>query len=348
MSYRRPLIGVSLFVAVAMALIWVTFVTLDRGINGDTEDYSAVFSDVSGLRVGDDVRMAGVRVGRVDGIELDGLRARVRFRVENDQTLYGNTKAAITYQNVIGQRYLGLALAEFGDGSALRPGAEIPLEHTEPSFDISALLNGFEPLFGGLDPAQVDNVTGALIKALQGDRTSLVLLVEQVSSLAESLAGPDQVLGAVIGNLNAVVGNLALQTGQIGSLIGQSRAIVDGLTRHRDELFGALDQAAVTTGGLADTMDGIQPELESMLNREPGFTRHFAENKENFAYLGFNLPGLLKGLARVSQEGPYLNTYLCNFGVTILPALSSLVPTVVDLATPGGQAKYSPICRSTE
>ncbi|WP_067657403.1 MlaD family protein [Nocardia harenae] len=345
MSYRRPLIGVSLFVAVAMALIWVTFVTLDRGINGDTRDYSAVFSDVSGLRVGDDVRMAGVRVGRVDGIELDGVLARVRFQVQDDQTLYGNTKASITYQNVIGQRYLGLALAEFGDSSTLAPGTEIPLARTEPSFDISGLLNGFEPLFGGLDPAQVDNVTGALIKALQGDRTSLVLLVEQVSALADSLAGPDQVLGAVIGNLNRVVGNLALQTGEVSTLIGSSRAIMDGLTRHRDELLGALDQAAVTTAGLADTMDGIQPDLAAMLYREPGFTRHFEENKENFAYLGFNMPALLKGLARVSQEGPYLNTYLCNFGVTVLPSLSTLVPTVVDLATPGGQAKYSPICR---
>lgn len=345
MSLRRPLIGVSLFVTAAVALIWLTFVTLDRGINADTHRYSAVFSDVSGLRVGDDVRMAGVRVGRVDGIELDGTRARVRFRLDAAQTLYGDTRASITYQNVIGQRYLGLALADFGDPVALAPGAEIPLEHTEPSFDISGLLNGFEPLFGGLDPEQVDNVSGALITALQGDRTSLVLLVEQVSALAESLAGPDRVLGAVITNLNRVVGDLALRTGEIGSLAARSREIVDGLARHRDELLGALDSAALTTGRLADTMEGIEPHLDALLYREPGFTRHFEENKENFAYLGFNLPALMKGLARVSQEGPYLNTYLCNFNVTLLPSLTELVPTVVGLASPTGQAQYTPTCR---
>lgn len=345
MSYRRPLIGVSLFVTVAVALIWVTFVTLDRGVNGDTHRYSAVFTDVSGLRVGDDVRMAGVRVGRVDTIELAGTQARVRFRVAEDQVLYGNTKASITYQNVIGQRYLGLALADFGDTRTLAAGAEIPVEHTEPSFDISGLLNGFEPLFGGLDPAQVDNVTGALIKALQGDRTSLVLLVEQVSSLAQSLAGPDQVLGAVITNLNRVVGDLAGRSGEVSGLITQSRAIVGGLAEHRDELLNTLDSAALITGRMATTLDTVEPDLNAMLHREPGFTRHFAENKENFAYLGFNLPALMKGLARVSQEGSYLSTYLCNFNISLLPGLAPLVPTVIGAATPGGQQTYSPICR---
>lgn len=345
MSYRTPLIGVSLFVTVAFALLWMTFVTLDRRIDGDTHSYSAVFSDVSGLRAGDDVRMAGVRVGRVDGIELDGTLARVRFQVETDQKLYGDTKASITYQNVIGQRYLGLAKTDHGDPAELAPGAEIPLEHTEPSFDISVLLNGFEPLFAGLDPKQVDNLTAALVTALQGDNASLVLLIEQVSSLAQALAGPDQVLGTVITNLNRVVGDLAGQSGELSSLIVRSRTIVDGLGAHRDELLGALSTVSTTTDRMAELVDGIEPDLTEMLYREPGFTKHFQENKENFAYLGFNMPALMKGLSRVSQEGAYLNTYLCNFGVTVLPGLTNLVPTIVGLATPGGQPEYSPVCR---
>ncbi|MFI9408724.1 MlaD family protein [Nocardia gamkensis] len=345
MSYRRSLIGVSLFVAAAVALLWVTFVTLDRGIDGGTNPYSAVFSDVSGLRVGDDVRMAGVRVGRVDKIELDGTRARVRFRVEDAQRLSGNTKASITYQNVVGQRYLGLSPADFGDPSPLRPGGEIRLEHTEPSFDISALLNGFEPLFGGLDPAQVDNVTGALIRALQGDNTSVVLLMEQVSTLARSLAGPDQVLGAVITNLNQVVGDLAVHSGEVSALITRSRAVIDGLALHRDELLGTLSTTATLTDRMAGVVAGVQPELDEMLYREPGFTRHFMDNKEDFAYLGFNLPALMKGLARVSQEGAYLDTYLCNFGVDLIPSLATLVPTIVGLASATGQPQQSPICR---
>lgn len=345
MNYRKSLVGVSLFVVVSFALIWITYVTLDRGINSDTDSYSAVFSDVSGLRAGDDVRMAGVRVGRVDKIALDGDKARVNFRVEKAQKLYGNTKASITYQNVIGQRYLGLALADFGNPAELRPDAEIPLAHTEPSFDISGLLNGFEPLFGGLDPKQVDNVTGALIRALQGDNTSVVLLIEQVSTLAQSLAGPDQVLGSVITNLNQVVGDLAVHSDEVSSLITRSRSIVEGLSRHRDELLGTLTTSAAMTDRMAAVVTGIQPDLDEMLYREPGFTRHFVENKDQFAYLGFNLPALMKGLARVSQEGAYLNTYLCDIRATLLPGLTSLVPTVVSMASATGQQQYSTTCQ---
>ncbi|WKG13014.1 MlaD family protein [Nocardia sp. PE-7] len=345
MSFRRSLIGLSLFLIVSLGLIWVTFVTLHRGVDGTARTYSAVFSDVTGLRVGDDVRMAGVRVGRVDRIALVGNRAQVRFRVEEQQKVFGNTKASITYQNVIGQRYLGLALADFGEPQELPPGGEIPLEHTEPSFDISVLLNGFEPLFGGLDPQQVDNVTGALITALQGDNTSLVLLIAQISTLAESVAGPDQVLGAVITNLSEVVGDLAAHSGQVSTLLTQSRSIIDGLSRHRDELLGSLTTVASVTGRLATVVDDVRPQLNEFLTREPGFTKHFEQNKDSFAYLGFNLPALLKGLARASQEGSYLNTYLCNMGVTFLPALATLVPTIVALASPTGTIQQSPICR---
>ncbi|MGW0323989.1 MlaD family protein [Nocardia sp. NPDC003183] len=345
MSFRRSLIGLSLFLVVSLGLIWVTFVTLHRGVDGSARTYSAIFSDVTGLRAGDDVRMAGVRVGRVDRIALVGNRAEVRFRVEEQQKVFGNTKASITYQNVIGQRYLGLSLADFGQPQEVAPGGTIPLEHTEPSFDISVLLNGFEPLFGGLDPQQVDNVTGALITALQGDNTSLVLLIAQVSTLAESVAGPDQVLGAVITNLSQVVGDLAAHSGTVSTLLTQSRSIIDGLSRHRDELMGSLTTVASVTGRLATVVEDVRPPLNEFLTREPGFTKHFEQNKDSFAYLGFNLPALLKGLARASQEGSYLNTYLCNMGVTFLPALATLVPTIVALASPTGAIQQSPICR---
>ncbi|MBH0778042.1 MCE family protein [Nocardia bovistercoris] len=345
MNFRRSVIGLSLFLVVAFALIWMTFVTLNRGVDGETSSYSAIFTDATGLRVGDDVRMAGVRVGRVDAVELTGTRARVKFRVAKDQRVYGDTTAAITYQNVIGQRYLGLAPGKTGDRTVARPGAEIPVERTEPSFDLSALLNGFEPLFGGLDPRQVDNVSAALVKALQGDAGSLTMLIEQMSTLAQSLAGPDQVLGAVITNLNQVVQNLATRRTELGTLLTQTRSIVDGLARHRAELMTTLTEVSGVADRMATVVAEDRPALEGLLTREPGFTRHFEQNKAQFEYLGFNLPALLKGIARVGQEGANLNVYLCNLNFTVLPALSDLIPAIIRMASTSGAVEQSPICR---
>ena len=107
----------------------------------------------------------------------------------------------MTYQNIVGQRYLGLSLGPEGNQSVLPPGSALPLERTEPSFDVTALLNGYEPLFSLLNPQDADNLTKGIIASLQGDTSSLTTLISQTSTLTETFAGRDQALGAVITNL---------------------------------------------------------------------------------------------------------------------------------------------------
>lgn len=344
MSIRRPLAGVICFLIVAIGLTSTVVVTLRRGVDGQSNSYSAHFTDVTGLKEGDDVRMAGIRVGRVDSVTLDGTVARVTFRVESDQVVDGHTKASITYQNVIGQRYLGLSQGEFTDSGPLRDN-EIPMAHTEPSFDISTVLNGFEPLFSVLDPQQIENITTAVIRSLQGDTGSIATLIAQTSELAESVAGPDQFLGDVITKLSGIVGTLAAQRGNVDSVVARAREIFVRLSEKENEFLPALDTTARVVDRASSIAAGALPEFQEMLDRQPGFIGHFLADKEPFAYLGYNLPPLLKGLARVTQSGAYIDTYLCNFNVTLLPALSTVIPSVVAAATPGGAITNSPVCR---
>ncbi|WP_231998238.1 MlaD family protein, partial [Mycobacterium sp. 1245499.0] len=189
MRFRGPLIALTLFMIVSLTLTWLVYVSLRRDVAGDTARYTAVFSDVYGLREGDDVRMAGVRVGRVEKVELDGTLAKVSFVVQSDQRLFGNTLASVTYQNIVGQRYLGLSLGKEGSPQLLAPGSTIPLERTEPSFDVTTLLNGYEPLFSLLNPHDADNLTKGIIASLQGDTSSLTTLVGQTSTLTQTFAG---------------------------------------------------------------------------------------------------------------------------------------------------------------
>ncbi|AZG45827.1 MlaD family protein [Gordonia insulae] len=344
MSIRKPLFGLILFLLIAVALTSTVVVTLQRDVDEDTRHYSAIFTDVTGLKAGDDVRMAGIRVGRVDAIALDGTLARVRFRADSDQVVDTTTKASIVYQNIVGQRYVGLSRTDGRQPAALA-GGEIPLDHTEPSFDISGLLNGFEPLFSVLDPKQVDNVTEALIRGLQGDSSSVATLIAQTSTLAESIAGPDQVLGQVIDNLSRVIGTLAAQRGNVDTVIVSARDIFEKMSAQRDSFIDSLDKTAQVADRASALAQEALPEARQMLSREPGFLGHFLANKDEFAYLGFNLPPLLKGLARATQSGAYIDTYLCNFNATLVPALSTVIPSIVAHATPVGHATQSPICR---
>ncbi|MGV0741322.1 MlaD family protein [Mycolicibacterium sp. XJ870] len=348
-AHRRRLVWLVVFVIVCFMLTWTILVTLRRDVSGPTNTYTAVFTDVTGLRVGSDVRMAGVRVGRVDAVELEGTLddtvAKVRFRIARDQPIYGNTKASVVYQNIIGQRYLGLSLAEFGRPERLPDGAQIPLAHTEPSFDITNLLNGFEPLFTLLDPSNRGNLSNALIRALQGDADSVAVLISETSQLARSMAGPDQILGRVIEGLNAVTANLASQGTQLQTTLTQVRAVVAGLNSHRDELIASTGSVALVVSRLSAITPAVQPELQDMLNREPGFLATMIRNRDGWATIGSNLPAVLKGVSRITGDSTAMSAQACDFNFTIFNFLKPIVPTIVNAATPGGQRKYSPMCR---
>ncbi|MEB3031822.1 MCE family protein [[Mycobacterium] nativiensis] len=346
MSYRKPMIGLVLFLVLSLMATWMVYVTLSRGISGKTNTYSAMFTDVTGLKVGDDVRVAGVRVGRVDDIELDDALAKVSFRVDRSQALYTDTVASVTYQNAVGQRYLGLTPGQDDSHEKLAHHGQIPLEHTEPSFDLTHLLRGFEPLLSLLDPEQVDNLTTAILQSLQGDDGTVLNLINQTSALAELLAGPDQVLGDLIGNLNAVVTDLAAQNTNLDTVIDQSRSLVAGLAHRRDELRTAVGSINETVRRLSMIVDNVYPDLNELTTREPGFAAYLVgDGRDRISYFGSNLPQLLKGFARVSQSGAYLELYACDLNSSLFAFLSRLIPGIVRAATPGNVIKHSPVCR---
>ncbi len=325
----------------------MVFATLQRNVSGPTNTYSAVFSNVSGLTEGDDVRIAGVRVGRVDTIALTGTQATVTFRVQRNQTLYTNTIASVTYQNIIGQRYLGLMKGP-GDQRLLPGGAQIPQERTNPSFDISYLLNGFEPLFTELDPQQVDNLTNAIVQAFQGDQTSVLTLTTQASTLAATLAGPDQVLGELISNLDNLMSTIAGQSANLESLLQQSQSVMTTLSQRREELIASLGSITVTVARLGQIASAITPDLQQLLQREPGFLQHgLTDGRARFAFMAANLPLVLKGLARIFQEGAYINAYACDIDLGLWRGLLNWFRAFVVAATPGNgnEVWHTPICR---
>lgn len=353
-AYRRTLIGLAAFMAFVITVTWMVFATLQREVAGATNTYSAIFTDVSGMARGDDVRVAGVRVGRVDKIDLVGTLAKVTFRVQRSQPLYTNTVASVTYQNIIGQRYLGLSQGPGDRHMRLPNHGEIPKERTNPSFDISYLLNGFEPLFTQLDPTQVDNLTTAIIQALQGDSGSVLALITQTSALAETLAGPDQVLGDLIGNLNELMGSLSAQNTNLQTMIRESRDLMAELAGRRQELVASVGAINSTTARLATIVDNIAPDATEFLGRQPGFLNYgLHDGRPRFAYMAANLPFLLKGLARITQEGSYISVYPCDLDFALWRGLFHWVRAQVASATPGdyvtpgylNKLKHTPMCR---
>ncbi|KAA0019436.1 MCE family protein [Antrihabitans cavernicola] len=317
MSIRKPLIGFSLFAILAILVTWVIWSTLQRSVDGDTSNYGATFSDVSGLKVGDDVRMAGVRVGRINDIELDGKNnAKVDFIVQSNQHLYANTKALVRYQNLIGQRYVALAPGA-GDAAPLPAGGSIPIEQTEPSFDISVLLGGFEPLFSVLRPEQINDLSETLVQALQGDGVSLGSFITQAAALAATFSQRDAIIGDVITNLSGVLTGLANRSDQLDSLIAQTKTLVGGLYDQGKSLLASTEQVASATTSLVDMVAPIKPAIQNASMTSSDALTMLINHGAQLDRTANEVTPLLTDLARFTGEGAYANAYICALDVSL-------------------------------
>ncbi|MDJ0340989.1 MlaD family protein [Streptomyces sp. H10-C2] len=321
-----PLVKFSIFAVVtvlATTLLAATIVNI-RFTPSDT--YKAVFSDVTSLEDGDDIRVAGVRVGQVQDIRIkDRTLAEVTFSVSRDRPLLSGTSAVIRYRSLVGQRYIALTEGA-GDGSRLRPGVTIPLSRTQPALDLTALLGGFKPLFAALSPNDVNQLAFEIIKTLQGEGGTINSLLAHTASLTSTLANRDQLIGSVIDKLNEVLGTLDKRSTRFADLLGQLQRVVSGLSGDRtaigDSLTSISDLSAATTGLLADGRPALQNDI-AQLSKVTGTLQHNEKTVEGVLQ---RLPRKLDLLTGTASYGSWFNFYLCDFdGRIVLPKTAAVL-----------------------
>ncbi|HET6285877.1 MAG TPA: MlaD family protein, partial [Amycolatopsis sp.] len=151
-----PAIKGLIFFVITVVATGILAITIANSGVGTTVGYTARFTDATSVNPGDEVRMSGVRIGQVDSIGVVERRlADVRFSIENKRRLTSGATVTIRYRNLVGQRYLSIDPGPDGP-AALDEGALIPPERTHPALDLTALFNGFKPLFQALSPNDVN------------------------------------------------------------------------------------------------------------------------------------------------------------------------------------------------
>ena len=308
-----PALGVTAFALVGVLMTLMVAGTLVKSAGFDPHEYHALFRDTNGLDVGDDVRMAGVRVGRVQHRELkDGL-AEVTFTVSGDQRVYADSHAEINFLNLIGQRYLDITR---GSGSSrLSPGATIPVSRTSPGLDLTALFNAFKPLFDLLRPADVNKLATEITAVLQGQGPTITDLMAQTAKLTTHLADRDAVIGRVITNMSLVMQTTAAHRKDLGVMISQLSKLTHGLAGDRQQIGTALDsmsQLSIAMDDLARrtrrplTSDiGDLNTLTGLVNKQTGILTKGLRGT----------PKLLDAYARSMSYGSWLNTYICSMSI---------------------------------
>jgi phospholipid/cholesterol/gamma-HCH transport system substrate-binding protein len=316
-SLTGPVVKSLIFVLVTAFATTVLAVSIAGAGVGDTSGYNARFTDTTGLTSGDSVRIAGVKVGQVDSIKVvDHRIAQVHFSVRKGRTLPASATATIKYLNMVGQRYVDLAQGTGRPGEVLRPGDTIQLDHTTPALDLTQLFDGFQPLFEGLSPKDVNQLSGEIVQVLQGEGGTVDSLISNIGSLTTTLAAKDQVIGQVIDNLNSVLTTVNTREAGFNDLVTSLQQLVTGFSADREPIgqsITAISRLTTSTAGLLT--DGRQP-LKDSIAQLGRLSTNLADNTPQLQDFLTTTPQKFQTIGRLASYGSWLNFYLCQATVS--------------------------------
>ncbi|MCP9952977.1 MCE family protein [Actinomadura madurae] len=315
-------IKLAIFVVITSVATGTLAMTISNMRFRETATYKAVFTDVTGLLDNDDVRVAGVRVGQIEHIELyKGTQARVTFSLEKDGVfqagLPSSTQAQIRYRNLMGQRYLALTDGAGQANDYLKPGGTIPASQTKPALDLTTLFNGFRPLFTALEPKDVNTLAMQIIQVLQGEGGTINSLLAHVASLTNTLADRDKVIGRVIDNLNTVLGTIDERHAEVNRLITDLRGFVSGVSGDRQAIFDSVSAINDLTGTTQDLLADARPDIRDDIAGLRKLTGTFAANGKDIDAGLRRSPKQLEGLVNISSYGSWFNMYICGLDARV-------------------------------
>ena len=258
---------------VIVCLIFTLYLAFTIGILDfrdplDREHYrlSATFDDVTGLLLNDNVKVAGVVVGKVTSVKAEDGKALVEFQIDNDHTnIPKDSFAAIRWRNLIGQRYLYLYPGDspeaFQDGDVVCPDPDV-CKNVEV-IDLGALFNELGPIVGAIDPGQVNQLLETLTQALDGREDKVGAALDDLAVLAKGLASRDDAIQRLVTNLETVAGTLNERDAQIEAMLENLVALSDSF----GDNTATLDAALTELGAFGTDLNGILTNNATELDR---------------------------------------------------------------------------------
>jgi phospholipid/cholesterol/gamma-HCH transport system substrate-binding protein len=317
MNHKKNLINVSIFTVVMLLVAAGLVVVFGEFRFASSSTYSANFTTASRLKTGQDVRIAGVPVGSVTELKLaPNNTVDVTFEVNKRYQLYTSTRAAIRYENLVGDRYLEITSGP-GDLRKLPPGGNIPIDHTDPALDLDALLGGLKPVLKGLDGSKINEVSNAVIELLQGQGGAVSELLSTTSSFSSDLAARDQLIGDVITNLNTVLGTVDDKGAQFNASVDQLQQLITGLAQGKDPIAGAIGPLASASTDLTEMLQRGRRPLQGVIENLHPLASTLNARKAEVNDVIEPLAENYMRLNALGAYGSFFNIYYCSIRMKI-------------------------------
>lgn len=296
-------LGIASFVALGLFGAFILAISV---IPFGTKSYHAELTHTAGLRAKEGVSVAGVEVGEVTKVRLDGRRVIVDFTLDKDIGLGGGTTADVRVGTLLGTHYL--AVVPKGSGSLAND--TIPLARTSVPFNLQDVIDEGTGAVEQIDGAKVAESLSIVADTLKAAGPELVPAFKGVTRISEVINQREGQFAELLQASTSISNQLADSTDDLTRLMEQSNLVIDELVRRREAIHDLLDDIVSITSTINKIMDDNVAELRPMLDNLNEVVGVLNDRDEDLKSAIHKLAVTSRYFANATGDGPFINLYM--------------------------------------
>lgn len=317
---RNPIATGAISLTLIGLLLLAAFYSDDLPIVGGGTSYAADFSEAAGLVPGNEVRVAGVKVGKVTKVKLNGDRVRVTFKVK-DAWVGDRTTAMIRIKTLLGQKFLSL---DPQGSQPLSPGDPIPKERTLAPYDVNEAFNGLATTVGQIDTKQLADSFTVLSETFKNSPEHVRGALDGLSALSKTISSRDEQLAKLLDNTRQLTKTLADRNAEFEKLLADGNLLLGELRKRRAAISAVLDGTRDLARELSGLVQDNQNQLRPALEQLGRVTTILQRNQDNLDRSLALMAPFYRVFANTLGNGRWFDTYICG-----------LLPPAVNLGVVG-------------
>ncbi|WP_433329408.1 MCE family protein [Spirillospora sp. CA-294931] len=304
---RNPVpIGLGAFAIIAVSLLVAMNLESIPFLAGGKE-HSASFKEAAGLKPDEEVRIAGVKVGKVTATELDGDHVKVTFRVDDGVRLGDRTSAEIKIKTLLGSHFL--ALEPRGSGRLARP---IPIDRTKTPFEVVPAISELSQRLGKIDYREVAKSFDVLSETFRNSPDEIRASLQGLRRLSGTIASRDEELHQLAGRAKDVSQLLADRNQDFAQLIRDGDKVLQAVRARREVIHRLLVNTVVLSQQVNALIKENQGQLKPMLDNLERVNQILLRNQANLDKTLKLFAPFTRQFADVTGTGRWFDAYIQN------------------------------------
>jgi phospholipid/cholesterol/gamma-HCH transport system substrate-binding protein len=308
------------FIALVLVLMYVAFNISSLPFLGGGTAYSAQFAEAAGLRKGDAVRVAGVDVGKVTDIRLDGTHVRVKFTVGNGAKVGADPKLSIEIATLLGNKYISIdpgLPGKWNPKDELKPDETHP-DRTRSPYDVTAAFGDLSKTVGSIDTGQLSKALDTVSATFKNSPPYVRTALNGLSRLSRTVSARDTQIAELLKHAQSVSGVLDRNRQQVVSILDDGDKLLQEIQARRE----IIHQLLVNTSALATQLSGLvkdnQAAITPALQHLKGVVDVLVANQNNLDQILALLFPWTRTLIDSVGTGPWFDAIVQNLPLPLL------------------------------